>query len=322
MWVDEIAFVENSWYTRFLLPLQSISDRRFIYATTPPLAQSWFADTVDLVKEANKKNDWHFEFTSHSLSCDECSENGVGAQCVHHLHFVPVWKSLVKMSSLQRLVPASERTAFNTEVLGMEEQSSASYVDERLLTAVREAPRRGVDGPVERVWVAIDPASHRRSSMGIAAVTFGSNGEYVILGVASIQCSRPQLVQVQLLIKQFLVSRKAFHPSSRLGPRPHGTSLTRHTEQTSRTTRIVDQRADSNCRVQWIRDLLGKPCRDVPRVPTDSQRLYQKVGPGCRRQSCTPRSFTNTVCPAENSTSRQASECSQLTGPRSGASRI
>lgn len=91
----------------------------------------------------------------------------------------------------------------------MDEQTTSGYVDERLLTAVREAPRRPIDGKVEKIWVGIDPASHRRSSMGLCAVTLGLNGEYVILGLASIQCSRPQLVQVQLLIKQFLTKLRA-----------------------------------------------------------------------------------------------------------------
>jgi len=112
------------------------------------------------------------------------------------------------MTALQKLVPASERTAFNTEVLGMTEAHAAGYVPEELLTKVRTEERRLVAG-VERVYVAIDPASHRRSSMGLAAVCFGASGEYVLLGVASIQCSRPQLVQVQLLIKMFLKKLRA-----------------------------------------------------------------------------------------------------------------
>lgn len=112
------------------------------------------------------------------------------------------------MTALQKLVPASERTAFNTEVLGMEEVHAAGYVPEELLTKVRADERRVVAN-VERVYVAIDPASHRRSSMGLAAVCFGESGEYVVLGVASIACTRPQLVQVQLLIKKFLKKLRA-----------------------------------------------------------------------------------------------------------------
>jgi len=127
---------------------------------------------------------------------------------VHRLHYIPEWKSLSKMTALQKLVPASERTAFNTEVLGMEEAHAAGYVPEELLTKVRTEERRVLD-KVERVYVAIDPASHRRSSMGLCAVCFGASGEYVLLGVASIQCSRPQLVQVQLLVKTFLKKLRA-----------------------------------------------------------------------------------------------------------------
>ena len=112
------------------------------------------------------------------------------------------------MTALQKLVPASERTAFNTEVLGMEEAHAAGYVPEELLTKVRTEERRLVR-KVDRVYVAIDPASHRRSSMGLCAVCFGASGEYVLLGVASIQCSRPQLVQVQLLVKTFLKKLRA-----------------------------------------------------------------------------------------------------------------
>ena len=234
--VDEIAFCEQQWYLRFLMPLQAVDTRRFIYATTPPLAGSWFADTVDLIKKQNEDNDYHFEwvaapapalrlphcvrpltvltptggrrYTQHTLACDACNAAGVGSECVHRLHYIPEWKSLSKMTALQKLVPASERTAFNTEVLGMEEVHAAGYVPEELLTKVRTEERR-VLNKVERVYVAIDPASHRRSSMGLAAVCFGASGEYVLLGVASIQCSRPQLVQVQLLIKTFLKKLRA-----------------------------------------------------------------------------------------------------------------
>lgn len=236
--VDEIAFCEQQWYLRFLMPLQAVDTRRFIYATTPPLAGSWFADTVDLIRKQNDDNDYHFEpvaapprlppprqprppppcavadphfgrrYTQHTLACDACNAAGVGSECVHRLHYIPEWKSLSKMTALQKLVPASERTAFNTEVLGMTEAHAAGYVPEELLTKVRTEERRLVAG-VERVYVAIDPASHRRSSMGLAAVCFGASGEYVLLGVASIQCSRPQLVQVQLLIKTFLKKLRA-----------------------------------------------------------------------------------------------------------------
>ena len=59
--VDEIAFCEQQWYLRFLMPLQAVDTRRFIYATTPPLAGSWFADTVDLIRKQNDDNDYHFE---------------------------------------------------------------------------------------------------------------------------------------------------------------------------------------------------------------------------------------------------------------------
>ena len=57
----EIAFCEQQWYLRFLMPLQAVDTRRFIYATTPPLAGSWFADTVDLIRKQNDDNDYHFE---------------------------------------------------------------------------------------------------------------------------------------------------------------------------------------------------------------------------------------------------------------------
>lgn len=59
--VDEIAFCEQQWYLRFLMPLQAVDTRRFIYATTPPLAGSWFSDTVELIKKQNADNDYHFE---------------------------------------------------------------------------------------------------------------------------------------------------------------------------------------------------------------------------------------------------------------------
>jgi hypothetical protein len=256
--VDEIAFTEQQWYLRFLMPLQAVDTRRFIYATTPPLAGSWFSDTVELIKKQNADNDYHFEpvaapvclpaavavadpglragtrstrwratratrpawgpsVSTGTLPPPPAAPSPLPRLLFHsmappltrpRLHYIPEWKSLSKMTALQKLVPASERTAFNTEVLGMEEVHAAGYVPEELLTKVRTDERRLI-GEVERVYVAIDPASHRRSSMGLCAVCFGASGEYVVLGVASIQCSRPQLVQVQLLIKTFLKKLRA-----------------------------------------------------------------------------------------------------------------
>lgn len=85
----------------------------------------------------------------------------------------------------------------------MAETGASSYIHAAHLDALRAESRVPV-GDVNTLFVSIDPASHRRSSMGLCATSFGKHGEYIVHGTASIECSRPELVQVQLVIKTFL----------------------------------------------------------------------------------------------------------------------
>ena len=54
------------------------------------------------------------------------------------------------------------------------------------------------------IYIAVDPASHQRSSMGLVAMFYGTSGEVVILGLASVSAEKCDVVQIQMVIGSFV----------------------------------------------------------------------------------------------------------------------
>ena len=207
--VDEIAFIEKSFFEQFLRPLTQVGGRAFTFITTPPHRDSWFQQFLNLITEANGRGDFHFYFVSHSLVCAECAEHGVSDRCTHNLGYVPRWKSLMTLHAMLALVPANERATYQTEVLGVLSNKSDSYIDSRLVDALLEADR--FPPPlVDRIYVAIDPASHKGSSMGLAAICVDKKtGQKVFAGAASIPLIRAEQTQCEMAVSQFLTRLRA-----------------------------------------------------------------------------------------------------------------
>lgn len=202
--VDEIAFCKSEWYFRFLQPLTMVRSRRFSYITTPPLEGSWFTEVVDSIKRANADGDFHFKYVTHTLSCEACIAAGIAYKCVHNLGHIPPWKSILKMGQIKRLYPKRQQREFETEILGIPEESAGGYIDIKLLDALREKPRKPADFEYRTVYVAIDPLSHGVSEMGLCAIGYGANGETVILGTAAVGSRRPMLVEIKAVVATFL----------------------------------------------------------------------------------------------------------------------
>jgi len=95
----------------------------------------------------------------------------------------------------------------------MPEDVAEGYINGELLDALKEKPRftlaEGEQFP--EVWVGVDPLSHGRSEMGLAAIAYSTRGEKVILGTAAVPTLRPMLVEVAEAVRVFL-DRIRNHP--------------------------------------------------------------------------------------------------------------
>ena len=112
----------------------------------------------------------------------------------------------MKLAQIKRIYPKKQQREFETEVLGIPEDTAEGYIDSQLLDALKEK-KRFVPEHGERfaeVWVGVDPLSHGRSEMGLAAIAYSSRGEKVILGAAAVPTRRPMLVEVRAAINVFL----------------------------------------------------------------------------------------------------------------------
>lgn len=202
--IDEIAFIEKSFFEQFVRPLTQIGGRAFTFITTPPPRDSWFQQFLDLIVEANKRGDYHFYLESHSLVCSECAEHGVPDRCTHNLGYVPRWKSLMTLHAMLALVPANERETYQTEVLGVISNKSDSYIDSRLVEALLQADRTAPPLAKE-VYVAVDPASHKGAAMGMVAFSIDQKtGQKIFLGAASVPLLRAEQTQCEMTISQFM----------------------------------------------------------------------------------------------------------------------
>ena len=210
--VDEIAFLEGRFFNEFLRPLTQVGGRAFSFITTPPARDSWFQNYLKLVKAANDRGDFHFYFISHSLVCAECAANGVAEKCSHNLGYVPPWKSLITLHNMLKLVPASERATYQTEVLGVLEDKTDAYIDSRLMAALLEVPRSPPD-LVKLIYLAVDPASHAKSNIGLAAFASDpTTGQLIFLGSASVNLMRAEKIQCDMVLIDFLRRMRAQRP--------------------------------------------------------------------------------------------------------------
>jgi hypothetical protein len=157
-------------------------------------------------RRANADGDFHFKYITHTLACTACINSGIAQRCIHNLGNLPAWKSIMKLAQIKRIYPKKQQREFETEVLGIPEDTAEGYIDSALLDALREKPRfvpeHGERFP--EVWVGVDPLSHGRSEMGLAAIAYSSRGEKVVLGAAAVPTRRPMLVEVRAAINVFL----------------------------------------------------------------------------------------------------------------------
>ena len=81
------------------------------------------------------------EYITHTLACQSCINAGVAQRCIHNLGNLPPWKSVMKLSQIKRIYPKKQQREFETEILGIPEDSGEGYIDSQLLEALRDKPR-------------------------------------------------------------------------------------------------------------------------------------------------------------------------------------
>ena len=192
LWTKQHLF--KGGFDRVLYPLFQVKDRTCVLITTPPPVDGFFQAVIKLVKEANSKGDNWFYLQNDSLCCDECLKNKIPDRCTHNLSFLPPWKSLIRLRhSMSKLVDPREMATFRQEVLGILGDDKSSYFSPELVDGVFKSHR--VKTPkFEEIYVAIDPASHNSSSMGICAIGV-QDGTIYLMGLASVRLERADVLQ-------------------------------------------------------------------------------------------------------------------------------
>ena len=201
---DEVGFVGEQFWYKFAYPLLQVSQRVATCTTTPPPTDGFFQAFIDNVKQQNKSGDMFFVLFNHTLSCATCIDSGEAERCCHRLEYIPPWKSLMRFSSMGKLVPAKQRDTFRAEVYGVIGARTNTYFPPKLVDAAVERARHAyVGGGTSCVWVGIDPASHSVSDMAMVAVTF-VQGMTVVVGLANVNVARSDVAAVIAYVKVFL----------------------------------------------------------------------------------------------------------------------
>lgn len=201
---DEVGFVGEAFWYKFALPLLQVSMRVATCTTTPPPANGFFETFINQIKKRNEVGDRFFYLVNHSLTCEMCLQNGEADRCSHCLHFIPPWKSLLRLTAMRNIVPRRQIATLQSEVYGVLNHASNTYFPRKLVeSALGRTPckfPKNFSGPV---WVGIDPAGHSVSDMGIVAVAF-HDGMALLVGCASVNMARSDVAGTMALLGVFL----------------------------------------------------------------------------------------------------------------------
>lgn len=206
--VDEAGFVTSGFWEDFLYPLLQVRGRVVTCATTPPPLGSVFSVFVDMVIKKNLDMDNFFFLVNHSLVCAPCYDANQATKCIHKFGLIPPWKSVLRLTQMKQLVPEKKMRAYEAEVFGIIQVGNNRYFPAKLVDATFTARRLMTANPFTEasatIYVSIDPASHHRSFMGLTALTYGTNGEIILLGFSSVGVERCEVIQVQMVINNFI----------------------------------------------------------------------------------------------------------------------
>lgn len=75
------------------------------------------------------------------------------------------------------------------EIYGIVAEQEEGFFPEYLIESFKAAPAAHIEGAVKTIWLAVDPASHQSSEIGLAAITY-TKGHVVLLGTASVRVGK------------------------------------------------------------------------------------------------------------------------------------
>lgn len=213
---DEAAFTSSQFWYTFALPLLQIRGRVFTCCTTPAPPRGFFDVFCKGVEASNARGETFFTLVNHSLSCKACQEAGDGARCSHRLFLIPPWKPALALGSISSLMPKNQRDSYAAEVYGVMASKYKCYIPSKLTRATFVNCDRIVESPLPKgyvptVWIAIDPASHGVSDMGIAAIIGDKRGGIYLVGLANVSAKRCETVELQSVVGMFIRSVRQ-HP--------------------------------------------------------------------------------------------------------------
>lgn len=113
--LDEVAFVDPTFWEKFAMPLLAIVGRVFTLATTPPRVNSFYDDFLKKQAVNNANNEFLFTVLNHNLMCDACFKLNKDA-CHHKLYYIPPWKSTFRIKSMCNTVTEKGKRDFQAEV--------------------------------------------------------------------------------------------------------------------------------------------------------------------------------------------------------------
>lgn len=157
----------------------------------PRVFKGPFAAFIKSIKTKNEeKNDFYFRHVNHSLVCDDCFEAKAESECVHQLGNIPPWKSVMTIHKTASVAPEHQRDIVLQELFGAAREVTNNYFQDHLVDRLILNPAKPIPNP-EAVYVAIDPASHESSYMGLAAIVRSAETPNIsIVGTASVSAQR------------------------------------------------------------------------------------------------------------------------------------
>lgn len=211
--LDEFGFMSLDMWIKFALPLLGKVGRCFTLTTTPPPAGP-FASFIKSIKTKNEeRNDFYFRHVNHSLVCDDCFELQIETDCVHQLGNIPPWKSVMTIHKTASVAPEHQRDIVLQELFGASRAVDLSYIKPHLIDRF-VANRTAIDTAPDAIYVAIDPASHESSHMGLAAIVC-ARADISLVGTASVSAKRCEVRPcscVRTALRLHALSRRATLP--------------------------------------------------------------------------------------------------------------
>lgn len=123
------------------------------------------------------------------MVCEACAAAGVPGKCVHALQYLPPWKSYYQLIAIQKTASRKQRTALMEEIYGIVAEREEGFFPDYLIKSFKAAPQASIETPIKTIWLAVDPASHQSSEIGLAAISY-VRGHVMLLGTAAVRIGK------------------------------------------------------------------------------------------------------------------------------------